>query len=382
MKHLDLSFEEKNDYFVKAIKEKNEITSLLRGKNEEKLLGAKVEIINAFGSFVDEHTIKLDFEDHSEEIKGEKIYINTGSTPFTPPITGLNESKFVYDSSEIMELDQLPEHLIVIGAGYIGLEFASLFNNFGSKVTVVNHDDSFMPKEDNEMADKVLEHMKSVGIEFKFNTSIQSLEDENNQVKVVLDNETMVVDAVLVATGRTPNTDGLNVEAAGVELTERKAIKVDENLKSTTDYIYAMGDVVGGLQFTYISLDDSRILLQEDRSVNNRGSIPYTVFIDPPLSRVGQSEEEIEKEFRVASIPASAIPKTHILRNKAGYLKVLVDSSDLILGAHFFCAESFEMINLVKLAIDQKIPYTVLRDNIYTHPTMTEALNDLLSSFN
>lgn len=115
MKHLDLSFEEKNDYFVKAIKEKNEITSLLRGKNEEKLLGAKVEIINVFGSFVDEHTIKLDFEDHSEEIKGEKIYINTGSTPFTPPITGLNESKFVYDSSEIMELDQLPEHLIVIG---------------------------------------------------------------------------------------------------------------------------------------------------------------------------------------------------------------------------------------------------------------------------
>lgn len=367
---------------MKAIKEKNEITSLLRGKNEEKLLGAKVEIINAFGSFVDEHTIKLDFEDHSEEIKGEKIYINTGSTPFTPPITGLKESKFVYDSSEIMELDQLPEHLIVIGAGYIGLEFASLFNNFGSKVTVVNHDDSFMPKEDNEMADKVLEHMKSVGIEFKFNTSIQSLEDENNQVKVVLDNETMVVDAVLVATGRTPNTAGLNVEAAGVELTERKAIKVDENLKSTTDNIYAMGDVVGGLQFTYISLDDSRILLQEDRSVNNRGAIPYTVFIDPPLSRVGQSEEEIEKEFRVASMPASAIPKTHILRNKAGYLKVLVDSSDLILGAHFFCAEPFEMINLVKLAIDQKIPYTVLRDNIYTHPTMTEALNDLLSSFN
>lgn len=188
---------------------------------------------------------------------------------------------------------------------------------------------------------------------------------------------------MLVAIGRRPLVDKLNVEKAGVELTEKGAIKVNEHLVTTQDHIFAMGDVVGDLQFTYISLDDYRILVEDDSTNMNRGHIPYTVFIDPPLSRVGKTQEEIDGEVKVGKLMVGAIPKAHILRNKVGLLKVLVDpNSELILGAHFWGPESYEMINLIKLAMDQDIKYTVLRDNIYTHPTMTEALSDLLSSIN
>lgn len=248
-------------------------------------------------------------------------------------------------------------------------------------MTVVNVDDSFMPREDQEIAELVKKDMSDRGIEFLFSTPVNKLEDKDGKVSVDLGGREVEFNAVLVATGRVPNTSGLKVENAHVELTERKAVKVDENLKSSVDHIYAMGDVVGGLQFTYISLEDYRILVQDDRNTKNRKNVPYTVFIDPPLSRVGQVEADIKSEHKVAKLMAGAIPKTHILRNKQGLLKVIVDSeSDLILGAHLYCEDSYEMINLIKLAMDEKIKYQVLRDNIYTHPTMTEALNDLLST--
>lgn len=382
LKELDYDFEQKKEYYKMAIHQKNEIITLLRNKNEEKLVNAKVEIINAIGSFVDEHTIECDFGDHQEQIKGDKIYINTGSTPFIPDIKGIKESKYVYDSEQLMELETLPEHLVVLGAGYIGLEFANMYHNFGSKVTVVNFDDSFMPKEDKEIAEMVLKHFQEIGIEFMFNTSITEVIEKGNGLECVLNTDKKLdCDALLVATGRRPNIEKLKVENAGVELTDKKAIKVNEQLVTNKDHIYAMGDVVGDLQFTYISLDDYRILVDENRTNQNRGNVPYTVFLDPPLSRVGQTQEEITSEVKVGKLMVGAIPKAHILRNKVGLFKVFIDAeTDLILGAHFYGPDSFEMINLIKLAMDQKIKYQVLRDNIYTHPSMTEALNDLLSS--
>lgn len=382
LKELDYDFEQKKEYYKMAIHQKNEIIALLRNKNEEKLVNAKVEIINALGSFVDEHTIECDFGDHQEQIKGDKIYINTGSTPFIPDIKGIKESKYVYDSEQLMELETLPEHLVVLGAGYIGLEFANMYHNFGSKVTVVNFDDSFMPKEDKEIAEMVLKHLQEIGIEFMFNTSINEVTEKENGLECVLNTDKkLVCDALLVATGRRPNIEKLKVENAVIELTDKKAIKVNEQLVTNKDHIYAMGDVVGDLQFTYISLDDYRILVDESRTNQNRGNVPYTVFLDPPLSRVGQTQEEITGEVKVGKLMVGAIPKAHILRNKVGLFKVFIDAeSDLILGAHFYGPDSFEMINLIKLAMDQKIKHQVLRDNIYTHPSMTEALNDLLSS--
>ena len=196
-------------------------------------------------------------------------------------------------------------------------------------------------------------------------------------------------EAILVATGRRPNVEGLNPEAAGVELTARGAIKTDESLRTTAPNIWAMGDAAGGLQFTYISLDDYRIVSSAvlgngSRLTTNRGQVPYSVFLDPPFSRVGLSEKEAREkglEVKIARLAAAAIPKAQILKRPQGLLKAVIDAkTGQILGAHLFCEESHEMINLIKLAMDAKLPYTVLRDNIYTHPTMSEGLNDLFSA--
>ena len=186
-----------------------------------------------------------------------------------------------------------------------------------------------------------------------------------------------------------PNIGGLRLEAAGVAVTGRGAVQVDECLRTSIPHIWAMGDVTGGLQFTYISLDDSRIVKSQvlgdgSRTTENRGAVPYSVFLDPPLSRVGLTEDEARRqgyEVKIGKLPAAAVPKAQVLRQPSGLLKAVIDGkTGRILGAHLFCAESHEMINLLKLAIDQGIPYSALRDAIYTHPTMNEALNDLFAA--
>jgi pyruvate/2-oxoglutarate dehydrogenase complex dihydrolipoamide dehydrogenase (E3) component len=199
----------------------------------------------------------------------------------------------------------------------------------------------------------------------------------------------LAADAVLVATGRRPNLEGLRPEAAGIALTERGAVQTDEHLRTTAPNIWAMGDVVGGLQFTYISLDDFRIVKSDvlgdgSRTTRNRGAVPYSVFLDPPFSRVGLTEKEARQQGRsvkIARLPVAAIPKAQVLSNPTGLLKAVIDAeTNQILGAHLFCEESHELINLVKLAMDAGIPYPVLRDGIYTHPTMSEALNELFAA--
>lgn len=198
----------------------------------------------------------------------------------------------------------------------------------------------------------------------------------------------LTAQAVLVATGRRPNIQELHPENAGIELTSRGAVLTDNYLRTTNPDIWAMGDVAGGLQFTYISLDDSRIVKSQllgskERTTENRGEVPYSVFLDPPFSRVGLTEQQALDQgyqIKIARLPAAAIPKAQVLKKTTGLLKVIVDAqTNLILGAHLFCAESHEMIQLFKLAIDAKLPYTLLRDSIYTHPTMSESLNDLLA---
>jgi pyruvate/2-oxoglutarate dehydrogenase complex dihydrolipoamide dehydrogenase (E3) component len=194
---------------------------------------------------------------------------------------------------------------------------------------------------------------------------------------------------VLVAAGRRPNVVSLNPAAAGIETTERGAVKTDEHLKTTADDVWAMGDAAGGLQFTYISLDDSRIVKSQllgdgSRTTANRGTVPYSVFIDPPLSRAGLTEAEARAkgyDVKIAKIPAAAVPKAQVLQKPSGLLKAVIDAeTGEILGAHLFCAESQEMINVVKVAMDAHVKYTVLRDSIFTHPTMSEALNDLFAA--
>jgi probable pyridine nucleotide-disulfide oxidoreductase len=329
------------------------------------------------------------------EFNAERIVIDTGSRPFIPNVEGIKESKFVYTSETLMEEDKLPKELLVMGGGYIGLEFASYYANFGSKMTIIQDSNDFIPREDAEIAELVYASMTNKGIRILKNTKILKVSSSEDKVflNVEVDGKSEVIsgNALLVATGRRPNINDLHLENTDIQISNRSNIITNEFKETNVAGVFATGDVTNALQFTYISLDDSRIIADfiygnRKRTINNRGAIPYTVFIDPALSRVGITEKEaIDNGYsiNVFRLKVAAIPKARVLGATDGLLKVIVNKEDnLILGAHLFSAESYEVINIIKLAIDNKIPYTVLRDNIYNHLTMSEALNDLFSDVN
>lgn len=388
------SIEDKEKFYAESIENKNTLIGALRGKNYEMLASKEnITVYDGTGSFVSKNVVNVENNGENVQIEGEKIFINTGSTTIIPNIKGLKESNYVYTSTSIMELKELPKKLTIIGAGYIGLEFASMYSEFGSEVTVIDMGDRLMPREDEEIAERVKAILEAKGIKFLLKSKIEEISDRNDKgyVKISGENGESEVesDAVLVAIGRKPNTEGLNLEAAGVKTDERGAVAVDETLKTTADNIWAMGDVKGGLQFTYISLDDFRIIRDNvygngNRTINDRNVIPYSVFINPPLSRVGMTEKEaVEKGYEVKTgrLEAMAIPKGKIEGVTDGLLKTVVDAkTDKILGCTLLCNTSHEMINVVAAAIKAEQKYTFLKDMIFTHPTMSEALNDLFGS--
>lgn len=387
------SFEEKAAAYKAAMEQKEDLTARLRGKNYQKLdSNPNITVIDGTASFQSPHVVEVEKDGKTFQVEGEQIFINTGSSAFIPPIEGLKGNPYVYTSEGLLNLTELPSRLVIIGGGYIGVEFSSIYASFGSKVTILQDGDIFLPREDEEIAGAVRESLESRGIRVMTGVKVKALEQAEGRALVAVDNgkevQKLEAEAVLVATGRRPNTAGLNLEAAGVEIGPRGGIVTDDSLTTTAPHIYAMGDVRGGLQFTYISLDDFRIVKSKvlgdgSNTLKERGAVPYSVFLIPPFSRVGLSEKEaVEKGYKVkvARLAASAIPKAQVLEQPAGLLKAVIDEeTGLILGAHLFCQESYEMINMIKLAMDAKVPYQVLRDTIYTHPTMSEAFNDLFA---
>lgn len=387
-------FSEREDFYRSAVEEKDKLTSMLRKKNFDKLdTHENITVYHGKASFLDDHHILVEMGEGNLELEGDLIFINTGSVPVLSGMKGAENVDRVYTSESLMDEPRLPKRLAIIGGGYIGLEFASIYRNFGSEVTVFEYGAHLLPKEDEDMAEEIQRVMEEKGIRFHFSSEVQELVHRDHETELsYVDHhrgiqEKSLFDGVLFATGRKPNTEGLYPDRAGVELTEKGAVKIDDRRRTTKDHIYAMGDVAGGLQFTYISLDDYRIVssdLRKDEnpySVEDRHHVPYSVFIDPPYSRVGLSEKEalaLGYRVKTGKLPAGAIPKAHILQETKGMLKVVVDEdSHRILGAMLYCTESHEMINVIKLAMDLDINYEVLRDQIYTHPTMTEAFNDL-----
>ena len=387
------SFEEKAAAYKAAMEQKEDLTARLRGKNYQKLdSNPNITVIDGTASFQSPHVVEVEKDGRTFQVEGEQIFINTGSSAFIPPIEGLKGNPYVYTSEGLLNLTELPSRLVIIGGGYIGVEFSSIYASFGSKVTILQDRDIFLPREDEEIAGAVRESLESRGIRVMTGVKVKALEQAGGKALVAVDNgkevQKLEAEAVLVATGRRPNTAGLNLEAAGVEIGPRGGIVTDDSLTTTAPHIYAMGDVRGGLQFTYISLDDFRIVKSKvlgdgSYTLKERGAVPYSVFLIPPFSRVGLSEKEaVEKGYKVkvARLAAAAIPKAQVLEQPAGLLKAVIDEeTGLILGAHLFCQESYEMINMIKLAMDAKVPYQVLRDTIYTHPTMSEAFNDLFA---
>lgn len=389
------TFEEKAEEYKKAINYKKELTTMLRNKNFNMLNDNKnVDIYNGVASFVSNKEVEVKGKDGSIILEGEKIFINTGATTVIPNIKGINDINKIYTSTTIMDLEKLPKHLIIVGGGYIGLEFASIYASFGSKVTVIEAFSKIAGREDEEISNSVKEILEKKGVSFVLNSSVRSFEEQGEDVKVSyvnkLSNEELSIygDAVLVAIGRKPNTEGLKLENAGVNVTERGAIAVNNRLQTNVENIWAIGDVTGGLQFTYISLDDFRIIKDNlfgegKRTTDNRGEVPYSVFIDPSLSRVGLTEKEaIEKgyEVKVAKLQVANIPRARVIEEVEGMMKAVVDAkTNKILGVTLLSPESSEVINIVSTVMKAAEDYTFLRDNIFTHPTMSEALNDLFS---
>lgn len=396
LENKDLStFTERKDYYEKSVDKKEALITALRGKNYEMLASKEnIDIYNGKGSFVSNKIVNIEKNGENIQIEGEKIFINTGSETIIPNIKGLKESKNILTSKSLMELKELPRKLVIIGAGYIGLEFASTYAGFGSEVVIIDASDDILKREEKEAADRVKKILEAKGVTFYLNSKVEEIFDDENDSSIAISNGNGEIiqfngDKILVAIGRKANTQGLELEKAGVQVDERGNIIVNEKLETTAPNIWALGDVKGGLQFTYISLDDFRIIRDNvygngNRSLNDRNVVPYTTFLSTPLSRVGLSEKEaIEKGFdiKVGKIEAMAIPKGKIEGKSEGFLKVVVDAkTDKILGATLLCNTSHEMINIIALAMKGDLPYQIIRDMIFTHPTMSESLNDLFGA--
>lgn len=379
--------------FEDAVKEKDEMTTVLRNKNYHMVADEETAtVLDGTAKFIDNHTIEIVLDSGERtEVKGERIFINTGATPIIPQVKGLKESKYILDSTAAMDQNSLPNELVILGAGYIGMEFASMFARYGAKVTVLDTNEKFLKREDDDISEMLFNDLSQDGIEFKLGVKVVEVKDLSDKVEIIYEingkKQTVKADKLLVATGRKPVTEGLGLENTDIELDERGAIKVDDYLRTTAENVWAIGDVKGGPQFTYISLDDFRIIFDQlygkgKRKVSDRNLVPYSVFITPALSRVGLNEVEAKNkgiEYKLFKLAATSIPKAKVIGNTRGMYKILVDpDTEEILGATIYGEESYEVINLIALAMKAKLPYTMLRDQIYTHPTMSEALNDVL----
>ena len=379
--------------YKQAIGRKNRLTSFLRNNNYERLSKRpNVTVYTGEGSFVSANIIKVALPEGDIELQGKEIFINTGSTPIIPAIDGIKESQKVYTSTTLLDLNVLPQRLIIVGGGYIGLEFASMYAEFGSKVTLLEGGNRFMPRNDQDIANSVKEVLEKKGIEIHLNARAQSIHDTNDGGTLtysdVSDGTPYFVDgdAILIATGRKPMIEGLNLQAAGIGVDAHGAIVVNDQLRTTVPHVWAMGDVKGGPQFTYLSLDDFRIIRDQlfgdkKRDIGDRDPVPYAVFIDPPLAHIGLTEEEALKRgysFKVSRLPATSVVRSRTLKQTDGMLKAIVnDHSGKIMGCTLFCAEAPEIINIVAMAMKTGQHYTFLRDFIFTHPSMSEGLNEL-----
>jgi pyruvate/2-oxoglutarate dehydrogenase complex dihydrolipoamide dehydrogenase (E3) component len=391
----DAPFEERALYYKKAMEEKTRVTSMLRNKNYHNLAdNPNVTVINGIGSFAAADTVAVNAGTETHLLKSSQIFINTGSESVIPNIEGITDNPFVHNSTSLLEVTNLPKRFVIIGGGYIGLEFASMYASFGSEVTVLESYPILIGREDRDIADSVKAALEKKGITFILNAKVTGVTHTTDHATVAFENaktgehHMLDAEAVLLATGRKPRTEDLYLQAAGVETDGRGAIIVNEHLVTTNLNIRALGDVKGGLQFTYISLDDYRIVRddlfgQHKRSTTDRDPVSYSVFIDPPLARIGISEEEASRQsldVTVKKLPVMAIPRAKTLGETDGLLKAIIDNTtNQILGCTIFAPEASEVINIVAMAMKTRQSYTFLRDFIFTHPSMSEALNDLFS---
>jgi pyruvate/2-oxoglutarate dehydrogenase complex dihydrolipoamide dehydrogenase (E3) component len=378
--------------YTAAVEKTQRLTAGLRAAN----LGSfdpieSATVLTGTARFVDEHTVEVTTADDTVTIAAHYIVVGTGSEPTMPPIPGLADCPIAVTSTQMLVQPDLPARLVVLGGGYIGLEFAAMYASYGAQVTMLVRGRTILPQEDDDVAEMARNILTGKGIHIVTGADIVAVETDSVRFRVDGDENNAAADTVLVAMGRTPVTAELNLAAAQVKTAADGSIVVDEHLRTNVPHIFATGDVNGGPQFTYISLDDYRIVLDQltqspnPRATTSRKAVPNTLFITPPLARVGVTERQARESgarIKVASAPIAklaTVARARIVEETEGMLKVVVDAdTDRILGATLFCYDSHEVINTVALAMRHGITATQLRDEIYTHPSMTECFNQLL----
>lgn len=339
-------------------------------------------------SFVGAGEVVVKKADGSEvNLKAKRVFVNTGGRPAVPLIPGLKDISWL-DSTSIMELDEVPEKLVVIGGGYVALEFAQMFRRFGSEVVVLEHSPKFLPREDDDVSDALLGILREDGIEIRLGAEVTKVEPIGAGVRLHVVNRTIDASHVLVATGRTPNTETLGLEKAAVRTDDHGYIAVNEKLETSAANIWAIGDVKGGSAFTHISYDDYRILrtnlLAGGKRTTKDRPVPYVMFTDPQLGRVGMSESEAKasgKKFRVCTLAATSIARALETDECRGLLKAIVEEkTDQILGFTALVVDGGELMSAVELAMMGGLTATQLYNATFAHPALSESLNNLFTN--
>ncbi len=348
-----------------------------------------LDLLKGQARFVGPHEIDVQLSENGKRtLVAKRIFINTGGRPAKPPVEGLKEVSAL-DSTSIMELDELPEHLLVIGGGYIGLEFGQMFRRFGSRVTIAHRGGQLLDREDADVAEAVAKILQEDGIDLILNAEARRVRKENDSIHLTVrtpkGEQTLSGSHLLVAAGRRPDSDDLNLTAAGIETDKEGNIKVNSKLETSVPGVYALGDVKGGPAFTHISYDDFRIirtnLLEGGEATTEGRLVPYTIFIDPQLGRVGMSESEARAEglnVRVAKLPMTHVARAIEMSETRGFIKAVVDAqTKQILGCAVLGVEGGELMAMFEIAMLGKLPYPFLKEAIFAHPTLAESLNNL-----
>ncbi|NLU83636.1 FAD-dependent oxidoreductase [Rhodococcus sp. HNM0569] len=381
--------------FSAAVQRRDALTAAMRKKNYDMLDSEPgITLLDGRAVFTGPTHVSVATAEGPVEVSAETIVINTGSRPARSTVPGADGPR-IHDSTTIQHVDPLPKHLVVLGDGPIGLEFASLFAHFGSQVTLLSHHTRIAPHDDADVAEALRDVLTVAGVDIVESTEVTRFDDDGERVVVTASSSgtqrTWTADAVLVATGRIPATDGLALDAAGVDTDPGGAIVVDDQLRTSAPHIYAIGDVHTGPKFTYLSLDDYRIVADTllgdgTRRVSDRVAVPTTTFVTPPLSQVGLTERAARDAGRTVRVTAKKVadiatmPRPKIVGRTEGIIKAVVDAeTDEILGATLLCVDSQEVINTVALAMRHHVTATELRDTIFTHPSTTEAFNEVLA---
>jgi pyruvate/2-oxoglutarate dehydrogenase complex dihydrolipoamide dehydrogenase (E3) component len=324
-----------------------------------------------------------------EELESSRIFINTGTRPAIPRLDGLDRIDYLTNAS-IMQLREVPEHLLVLGGGYVGLEFGQMFGRFGSRVTIVHRGDHVLPREDADVTLELQKALEKEGIHFLLQANPTHVEQQNGQIVLQVQmgksSETVRGSHLLVATGRRPNTDDLGLELAGVQLTAEGFVQVNDRLETTVPGIWALGDVKGGPAFTHISYNDYQIvyanLIEGKNLSTDQRLVPYAVFTDPQLGRVGLTEKEARAggyQLKIGKIPTAWVARAIERDETAGLMKVVVDAaSDRILGAAILAAEGGELVQILEFVMLAGAPYTLLKGAVYIHPTLAEGFWTLM----